>query len=42
MDLERINNPTIKDRERNRVKYQPNYQKIMNKIEEMEREYVRY
>ncbi len=40
MNLERINNPTIKDRERNRVKYQPNYQKIMNKIKEMENDYI--
>ena len=42
MDLGRIKNPTANDYERVSKRYEPAYQKILNKIEEMEKENVRH
>lgn len=42
MDLGRIKNPTTNDYERVSKRYEPAYQKIINKLEEMEKEHVRH
>ena len=42
MDLGRIKNPTTNDYERVSKRYEPAYQKILNKLEEMEKKHVRY
>ncbi|MDO4962879.1 MAG: GTP pyrophosphokinase [bacterium] len=36
MDMSRIKNPTIKDYERVEKRYAPNYEKILNRLEEIE------
>lgn len=36
MDMTRIKNPTVKDYERVEKRYAPNYEKILNRLEEME------
>ena len=42
MDIKRIKNPTANDYERVSKRYEPAYRKILNKINEMEKDYVRY
>ncbi len=42
MDLGRIKNPTTNDYERVSKRYEPAYRKILNKVNEMENNYVRY
>ena len=42
MDLGRIINPTTNDYERVSKRYEPAYRKILNRVNEMEKDYVRY
>ena len=42
MDLGRIKNPTTNDYERIAKRYEPAYERINNKLNEMENNYVRY
>ena len=37
MDMSRIKNPTVSDYERVEKRYTPNYEKILNRLEEMEK-----